>query len=434
MTVQLNSRTFDELTNCIQELETLTSKPGNMSTKEEKRHSFLLAKMAMLRQGVSVSELRNFEKDRILREIGYQLPAQARTKLGEEIEGEYRKWLLTGECRSVNRPPESESRSYTGELAGTQSIFYTKEPQGGAFVATDFASRSFDVQAVYNEIMSDWAATIVDTATGSAFPVPSIDDTQNAATILGESAQGSEVTVANFSQKTLQTYKFATGILALTIELETDSAFPWGAVLEKLFSIRMARGVGQKLVNGTGVGQPTGLLTAVMASGAVPIIAAGSSANDGGSGTGTNSLGSADLVKCLHALDKAYRQNAIWAMSDDTLLFLEEIVTKQGLPLVKFRQGTTDEGDVPFILGRRVAVCPSMSDIGPATNPVVLYAPEYFIVRRVPSSLYLQAFREAPGLVENGLIGLQMYGRYDSTLVATQNASHVPASFIQCHS
>jgi HK97 family phage major capsid protein len=189
------------------------------------------------------------------------------------------------------------------------------------------------------------------------------------------------------------------------------------------------------LVSGNGVTQPTGLLTAVMASGATPVIAAGSNANDGIAGSnGTNSLGSSDLSSCLHKLDKAYRRNAIWAMSDDTLLFLDSIVSKQGLPLVKFRQGTTDEGPIPYILGRRVAVCPSLSDIGVSTNPVVLYAPEYFCVRRVPSSIYLQAFREAPGLAENGLLGLQMYGRYDSTLVATQNAARVPASWIQCHS
>jgi HK97 family phage major capsid protein len=122
-------------------------------------------------------------------------------------------------------------------------------------------------------------------------------------------------------------------------------------------------------------------------------------------------------------------------MSDDTLLFAESLLDKQGHPLVSFRRGLTDVGgEFPTILGRRVAVTPSLPDIGSGANPVILYAPEFYVIRRVPSSLYVQSFKEAPGLAENGLTGLQMYGRFDGTLVATQNTSKVPASYIQSHS
>jgi HK97 family phage major capsid protein len=437
MKVQVSARAFDELSNTIQELETLTSKPGNLTAKESARNSFLLAKLSMLKQGTDVGALRNFERDRLLKESGFQLPAQARTsKLSEEAQEEWRQWLRTGECKKTNLPPDHELRTvYSGVLAGTQSIFSSQESVGNAFTPTGFSDRSYDIQAQWDEIFSEYAANVVDTPNGQAFPVPSIDDTKNAATILAEAVQGTEVTIANFSQgRQLGAYKYGTGIIALSKEISVDSAFPWGDVLEKLFSVRMARGVGKHLINGNGVTQPTGLVTAVVASGASATIASGSSTNDGTANTGANSIGTADMAKCLHNIDRAYRRNAIFAMSDDTLLFFEEMVSKQGLPVVKYRQGLNDGAAYPTILGHRVICCPSMSDIAPSTNPVVCYAPEYFIVRRVPSSMYFQPFRQAPGLLEAGLVGMQLYGRWDSNLVGTQNASKVPASYIQCHS
>ncbi len=60
MTVQLNHNAFAELENVIGELETLTSRPGTLTAKESARNNFLLAKMAMLRSGVSISELMNY--------------------------------------------------------------------------------------------------------------------------------------------------------------------------------------------------------------------------------------------------------------------------------------------------------------------------------------------------------------------------------------
>ena len=68
-----------------------------------------------------------------------------------------------------------------------------------------------------------------------------------------------------------------------------------------------------------------------------------------------------------------------------------------------------------------------------ASNPVVLYDPNYFLVRTVPSAMYLRAYRESPGLIENGLLGLESWMRVDSALLAP-NSQFAPAQFIQCHS
>lgn len=58
--VQVTSRSFNEIANTLSELETLTSQAGSLSAKDAARNSFLLAKLSLLRQGVDVSELRNF--------------------------------------------------------------------------------------------------------------------------------------------------------------------------------------------------------------------------------------------------------------------------------------------------------------------------------------------------------------------------------------
>ena len=83
--VTISHSGVEELTKCIEELEGLTSKP-TLSSRDEKRHSFLLAKVALLKQGISVSELRSYEQERLLSAAGLpRAPQRARTRLAEDI-------------------------------------------------------------------------------------------------------------------------------------------------------------------------------------------------------------------------------------------------------------------------------------------------------------------------------------------------------------
>ena len=431
--IAITQNAVEELANVIQELETLTSKP-TLTNRDEKRHSFLLAKVALLKQGVSVTELRRFEQDRLLRELGEpRLPqtARRRTRMSEETEQEYRNFALGKDVRLTSVPPEREIRA---NQAGEQTIAFTQGPKGGYFAPEGFHDRAFEVMKQHDQIFDPLFSNIVETNTGTNMPYPSWDDASNSSVQVGEGVQSSEVDVANFGAIQLNSYTFRSGIVAVSLELLQDSGFPWADVLERVFAMRHARGVGQALISGSGVNAPTGLLTAVVASGAVPVIASGSSANTGGSETGKTTVGTPDLVACYQKLNPMYRRGACWYMADQTLEYLQGLLDKQGRPIVKFKSGLTGEYfDTPTILGRPVAICPSMPTMAASSNPIVFANPFYVIVRTVPSASYLRRFWESASLVLNGLVGFQSYFRVDSNLAAP-NPNYLPAQFIQMHS
>ena len=428
--IQVSQRSMDELQKTIEELEILTSKPS-LSDRDSKRHSFLLAKMAMLRQGVGAHELRNFEIEKLRQEAGLdRLPERASGRMDPEVEREWRDFANGRQVRATSIPKDSEVRA---NEAGTQSITYTQQIPGGAFVPQGFHGRTFSTMKNYDQLFDgDKFCTVVETDGGSAMPFPVIDDVSNASVQVGETAQSTEVDVANFGSTQLNAFSFRSKVIAVSLELLQDSNFPFPSVLERVFAMRHARGVGKSMVSGNGVNQPTGLITGSLASGASVVVASGAAANDGLSETGSNSIGTQDINAAWHKLDPAYRPGACWAMNDDTLKYLEGLLDKSGRPLVYLGSGLNADY-YPCLYGLPVAVCPSMPTMAATANSVVLYNPAYFVSRRVPSSMYVRTYRETPSLVLNGLVGFESWLRADSGLVAP-NPSQVPAVIIQNHS
>lgn len=436
MTVAISHNAINELERTITELENLTSKPGNLTRKEEQRHSFLLSKLSLLKQGISVAEIRHYEQDRLLGLAGLpHLPASGRAgRLPEEAEEAWRSFTTGGEIRSTYVPPDSEVR-YAGQLAGQQSVTATLGAKGGFFVAPEMSNRLYQNLKKHDAIFDPEFCNLVETDTGAAMPFPIWSDVGNDAVQVGETTQSVEVTVAPISSVQLAAYAFRSQIVAVSIELLQDSNWPVAGVLEKIFAARLARGVGKAMILGSGVNQPNGLLNAAMSSGAAIVVASGSAANTGSGETGATSVGTQDLSRLYAAVNAAYRDpSCAFYMNDATLQYLTQLVDKFGHPIISFFHGPTDlDGPTPYLIGRRVAICRSMPTMAASANTVVFLNPNYFVQRRVPSSTYVRAFREAPGLVENGLVGFEMWSRFDSNLVSG-DANFVPAAILQQHS
>jgi len=423
MTVQISHNAIRELETTIAELESLTTR-SNFTKKDEARHAFLLSKVAMLKSGISVTELRNFERSRLLEAAGY---GPNGTKLPTVAEQEWRAFF---HGKQVTQPSATEVRA---NLAGTESITYTQGAAGGFFVPTGFYERTFQTMKQYDAIFDDEFSNVFETADGNMVPAPVWDDVSNASVQVTEGTQSTEVDIANFGQVQLNAYAFRSKMVAVSVELLQDSNFPLPNILERVFACRHARGVGAALITGSGVSAPTGIITASLAAGATPVVAAGSSTNTGGAETGATSIGTADIGRLYAKLDPAYRPGARWYMNDATLQYLAQLLDKNGRPIVDFGIGPVRSGDGPSIWGHSVAICPSMPAMGAGKNSVLFGNPLYFIQRRVPSSMYLRMYQEKPGLVENGLVGFESWLRADSNLVAP-NANFVPYQLIQQHS
>ena len=142
---------MDEWVNVIAELESLDSQPGNLTRKQEQRHATLLAKSAGLRQGMRLEELRRWEQDRLLQAAGLpKLPETGRLgRLDDETEAEWRSFGKGDPVRPSRVPKDSEVRA---NEAGTQSLTFTQEVPGGAFVPQGYYGRSFESMKQYDKI------------------------------------------------------------------------------------------------------------------------------------------------------------------------------------------------------------------------------------------------------------------------------------------
>ena len=120
-------------------------------------------------------------------------------------------------------------------------------------------------------------------------------------------------------------------------------------------------------------------------------------------------------------------------MNRATLNAVAGIVNKNGdrLNLVQY-----DADGKATILGIRVAICPSMDGIGVSNIPVILGDLSYWATRIVtPSaddSLGIKIFREADGLIENGLVALRSFVRADGALLWSSGPS--PFIVVRNHS
>jgi len=420
---------IEELTNQMLELAALP----NLTKKQERQSSILMSAISGLKAGATAEQMRNWSKDQLLKASGLpRLPERGqRGWLPDGLDNEYRQFGKGGKVRETSIPKDSEIRA---NEAGTQSLTFTQQIPGGAFVAGGMSERAFGTMKMYNQIFDEQFSNVIETETGANTPFPCIDDVTNASVQVGETTQSAEVDIANFGEIQLNAYAFRSKIVGVSLELLQDSNFPIGAVLERVFAMRHARGVGAALINGTGVAQPTGLVTAVIASGASPVIAAGSVANDAQGETGATTIGTQDINTLYHKLDPAYRSGAVFYMNDSTLSYLEGLLDKQGHSIVRFGCGLNDDyGPTPYIHSRPVCICPNIANMASGINSVFFGNPLYFVQRRVPSSMYIRRFWENPTLVQFGLVGFESWMRVDSGLVAP-NASFLPFQFIQQHS
>jgi len=218
--------------------------------------------------------------------------------------------------------------------------------------------------------------------------------------------------------------------------LEAFDDLPSGLSAIELFrnfsADRIARGVGKDLTVGNGTNKPLGIVPSLAAI-TTPIIAVGSADNTGLSETGANSLGSNDFMAAFQALDAAYIESprCAWFMNNKTLGTIVGMITKYGQPLdlVKFVDGQ------PTIYGKPVKICPSMDGIGASNTPVIFGDASYWCTRLVVAEdSGVATFTNAPGLAENGQIGLRTFVRAGGSFLWNDTGSPCPFVMIQNHS
>ncbi len=298
----------------------------------------------------------------------------------------------------------------------------------GYFVPTGFANRIEQATKWFAPLTDGSVLKLMNTATAQPLPFPTADDTSNVATIVGEAQNVSEEDVTA-SQVVLGAYKLSSGLIKASVELLADSAFDIEGYLAERFGERFGRGLENYLTNGTGSSQPTGLIPAILANGATPVVAQGSSETTGsGAQTGANSIGYSDLVNLEHSVDPSYRRGAKYMFHDQTLSSIKRILDKFGRPL--WVPGiAVSEPD--RINGYEYTINQSVPQIGSVSEATTVIFGDFskFVVRKV-QDMRMQRLNELYAV--SGQVGFLADYRIDSNLVCA--ASTHPLNLLQQHS
>lgn len=171
-------------------------------------------------------------------------------------------------------------------------------------------------------------------------------------------------------------------LVDISEQLTEDSVFNLEAEMQGEFATQFAKAEGAKFINGTGSGQPEGILT---------------NADVGTTNSGSASALTGDgLIDLMHALKSDYGRNGTFIFNRTTLAAIRKLQDTAGQYV--FQAGMSLQAGIPnTILGAPYVEMPDMPDIAAAAKPVAFgdFSRGYLIVDRVNISILRDPFTQA---------------------------------------
>lgn len=262
-----------------------------------------------------------------------------------------------------------ELRVSNAQSTGTDS-------EGGFTVPEGFRQKLVEVREAFGGLAS--AVETFPTDTGNPLEYPSNDDTGNTGTITAENTAISGGADLTFGTVNLGAFKYTSAgannePLKVSVELLQDSAFDIAGLVARKLGTRIARKQATDWVTGGGTTLPFGIAH----SGLTP---------DHSLAT-ADTLTYQDLLDIETALDPAYEQNAMWAMSKATWQGIRAVTDNQSRPLI-FEQAESGMGGAPgrMLLGYPVVIdqaFPAFDSALSAHFAVLGDLTEAYVIRRV---------------------------------------------------
>jgi len=424
MTPEEKKAVNDSIISAQVELDTL-SKRARLTPQEKRRFDYLVSRVSSLKAGYGVRELDRAHLGKVEKELGYRTlttfnPDILTTEQIQETRA-FIEFCKTGDTVE-HRVGE------TGNPAGS-----SLQGNLGAFVPFSFGSSLFRLALKQiDPVLDSDAVTFVTSIKNNPLQIPFGSDVESVATVATEGGSSTEVDFTKAYQLILGGYNYRTPYWALTLESlqDIEVGYPVAELFKKFASARIGRGAAKDLVTGNGSGKPLGLIPAVQAV-STPVIAHGCSETTGNvSQTGANSIGNSDLSNLYYAVDAAYRASdkcAFW-MNDNTAQFLSKVLDKFGRPLLNL------QAERLVLMGKPVRISPSMDDIGSSKSPVAFGDFSFWITRNVVDGNYIKLFKETPGFVEQGVVGLRAFARFDGGLLYNDPTGTPPIVLLQMQS
>lgn len=250
------------------------------------------------------------------------------------------------------------------------------------------------------------AARIWKTSTGNQVVWPQNNDTANKAYLLAEAADAETSAVAaTFGQATFNSYKYTSGLIRISSELLTDSAFNMPALLTELLAERMFRGLNEAFTTADGSSKPKGITVA---------------AAHGNNTADDIAIAAADFINLEHDVDPAYRTRpgTRWMFHDSVLQKIKKLsvsdTTVYPLWLPSFRDGAP-----ATILGYNYTINQDMAvyldGVANDNAKLVLFGDmKKYIIRQVAGTRIVR-LNERFG--ETDQVGFVIFARFDGDLL-----------------
>lgn len=195
----------------------------------------------------------------------------------------------------------------------------TTTTEGGFTTAIEYQKSLEQVMKAYGGMRS--VATQIRTATGIQMNFPTADATAEIGEIVGQNVAVSALDTV-FGNATLDVYKYSSKKIALPFELIQDSFLDIEAYIQQVLAVRLGRITNTHYTNGTGTGQPRGVVT-------------GATAGKVGAVGSTVTVGYDDLVDLEHSVDPAYRSapGVGYMMHDTSVKALRKIKDSNNRPI-----------------------------------------------------------------------------------------------------
>ena len=302
---------------------------------------------------------------------------------------------LDNEVRQVLR--KGEARAQT---AGTNSA-------GGFTVPTELATFIEKSMIASGPMYGDQYFTTINTTSGAAFNIPTVDDTTVTAEAHTEGTQPTDDggKDATFGQKTLNAFAFNSEWVRWSAELNMDSVLNMESLLGELIGERLGRIANSKLTTGSGSSDVEGIVTNSAA---------------GVTAAATGAVTADEIIDLIHSVDPAYRAspNSAIMMNDSTLAAVRKL--KDGNGNYLWQMGNYQAGVPQTLLGYNVVVNQDMDSLAAAKKVMLFGDMSKFYVRKVGApSIYVARERFAP---DYGILG---YIRFDGVLTNTAAIKHL---------
>lgn len=244
-------------------------------------------------------------------------------------------------------------------------------------------------------------ATILTTTDGNEITVPQADDTSNVGQIVGEATENNDEEDDSIGTLTLKAFKFDSKWIKISLEMLQDTAFDIEGYILGIAGERIGKAFNAYSTDGTGTGQPKGVVTA---------------ASVGKTAAANNAVTYTEILDLIHSIDASYRNSPSFRlMMHDTTSSALRKLTSPGSQYL-FTPGTA--GAPAEILGYRFVVNNDMPQISDGANSRVIVAGDFsrYFVRDVSTPTIVRATELFAG---SGLVGFRLFSRRDGNVVDT---------------